>query len=346
MAKQDFSTSQKEVMKNWRKLNISTILNGTQSKDRKTKTPVYHDHIIPREFWKETIWVKIREELLAYINNPNSIIQAHTGTHNLVSSWVVAANLYFPIRSNDLLKKLMLSFLQQKVSTEIVEITDVELEFAFPDENELSPSNLLGETGGSRGSGQTSPDIAFIVKTKLGKGIILTECKYTEHSFYACSARRINKNSARVNNPDPSRCMQGANSYDYKSICHQSVWGRKYLNLIQFSEKANTLLSRCPAATGAYQLLRQQALAEGIAQNESFDLVASTVAFDGRNKDLISCMKTTGIEDFQKDWSGLFQGKALFKTWTHQDWVKFVRENTINEELNEWLDYLSERYGY
>jgi hypothetical protein len=42
----------------------------------------------------------------------------------------------------------------------------------------------------------------------------------------------------------------------------------------------------------------------------------------------------------------LFDGEAIFKTWTHQDWVQFVRENQVYGEFDEWLDYLKERYNY
>jgi len=87
-------------------------------------------------------------------------------------------------------------------------------------------------------------------------------------------------------------------------------------------------------------------LAEGIAQSDQFTLVASTVAFDGRNTDLKKCLKTTGIDNFQTDWGKLFEGKAVFKTWTHQEWVQFVRENQVNNEFKDWLQYLNGRYGY
>jgi len=340
MKTQTFKESQKEWMIEWRKIHLSQIQEFGKQNGK------YYPHIIPRE--KDHIkhvLCKLCDKLPVYLEE-NPDIQAHTGTHNLLSSWITAANLYFPIRVNDSLQKLMLKFLQKHVSTEIIEITDVELEFAFPLGNKLNPEALLGELGGSRGSGQTSPDVAFLVKTKTGKGIILTECKYTEHSFYGCSARKIDETKDRINNPDPKRCLKPSNACDYSSICHQKVWKRKYLSLITFSESAKNKLKYCPAATAGYQLLRQQALAEGIAQSGEFDLVASTVAFDGRNADLIGCLRTTGIHDFQNDWAGLFDGKALFKTWKHQEWVQFVRDNQMNGEFADWVEYMDERYGY
>ncbi len=345
MKKFSFSANQKEKMAIWRKDDISTKEQGTQSKDRKTGKPIYHAHIVPKKYWIETLWKDIRLSLPKYLEING--ITAHTGTHNLVSSWITCANLYFPIDKSSSLRHLMLKFLKKKVSPKILEITDVQLEFAFPKGDKLHPSLLLGEVDGSRGSGQTSPDVAFKVKTADGEGIVLTECKYTEHSFYGCSARKIDKEAGRVNNPDPKRCMQKVSDCDYSSVCHQAVWGRKYISLIKYSEFGKGSLTRCPAATAGYQLLRQQALAEGIAQYGKYPFVASTVAFDNRNTDLIGCLRATGIDDFQTGWGKLFDGRAIFKTWTHQDWVQFVRDNQNEDEFNDWLGYLDERkYGY
>ncbi len=337
MSKYNFSDDQKEKMANWRKGHISTSEKGFQN-------GIDYNHIIPRRLWEETLWEEIQISLPKYLKEYG--ITAHTGTHNLVSSWIACANLYFPVHENSSLRHLMLKFLQENISDQIIEITDVQLEFAFPKGDILHPSFLLGEMDGSRGSGQTSPDLAFLVKTNKGKGLILTECKYTEHSFYGCSARKIDKKRNRINNPDPNRCMMKVTDGDYTSVCHQTVWGRKYLSLIKLSNTAINTLTRCPAATGGYQILRQQALAEGIAKSGKYSLVASTVAFDERNTDLKGCLKTTGIDNFQTGWGNLFEGKAFFNTWTHQEWVKFVRENQKNGEFSHWIDYLNKRYNY
>ncbi|MBL7111062.1 MAG: hypothetical protein ISS19_03890 [Bacteroidales bacterium] len=337
MSKDNFILEQRKHQIIWRKTNISTTEKGFQNgKD--------YEHIIPKNKWKETLWSGIRTGLPAYLDQKN--IQHHTGTHNLLSSWIVCANLYFPVRLNKSLQQLMLAFLKQRVSSEITEIEEVELEFAFPEKDGLHPSLLLGELDGNRGSGQTSPDVAFIVKTPFSKGIVLTECKYTEHSFYKCSARRTIDKGEREGNPNPTRCMQSRSVIDYKTICHQTIWGRKYWNNLHLSNYGRTTLKRCPAATAGYQLFRQQALAEGIRKSSEFSLVASSVAFDARNNTLIECLKSTGINDFQTEWAKLFDGKAIFKTWTHQEWVQFVRANQVNGEFNNWLGYLNKRYGY
>lgn len=133
MKKFNFSTDQKEKMEIWRQGNISTSEQGFQNGKS-------YNHIIPKNLWKETIWdgIRLESELPKYLIDNE--IQSHTGTHNLVSSWSNCANLYFPIRSNANLKQLMMRFLKQQVSDSIIELEEVELEFAFPKSNELHPA--------------------------------------------------------------------------------------------------------------------------------------------------------------------------------------------------------------
>jgi len=336
MPKSIFYEQQKQVQIAWRKNNISSAEHGYQNGQP-------YEHVIPRILWEETLWQGIRKDLPDYLSSRK--IQSHTGTHNLLSSWIVCANLYYIIRINDGFKKLMLGFLQEHVSEKITRIKETELEFAL--DGELSPKNLLGEQDGKRGSGQTSPDVAFIVETDSGDGIVLTECKYTEHSFYRCSARRTNTDHKdKIANPAPDRCMHVAKGYNYKTICHQTVWQRKYWNHLTLSEYGKENLVRCPASTDGYQLFRQQSLAEGISATNTYGLVVTSVAFDGRNQTLIKCMKATGVPDFTTEWEKLFTGKALFKTWTHQEWVEYVRQNGKDPMQKEWVEYMNIRYGY
>ena len=140
--------------------------------------------------------------------------------------------------------------------------------------------------------------------------------------------------------------MIAASGYDYKPICHQTVWGRKYWSNIQLSDEGKKQFSRCPAATAGYQLFRQQALANGILKNADFDIVASTVSFDSRNEKLLHSLKATGVSNFKNQWGLMFDDQAIFKAWTHQDWVEFVRTNQVGNEWNGWLQYLADRYGY
>jgi hypothetical protein len=77
---------------------------------------------------------------------------------------------------------LLAGFPCARVSPHIRAVVGVELEHAEP--APLDPQTLLGEPGsGKRGANQTSSDVAFIVTTERGRGLILTENKLSEHHF-------------------------------------------------------------------------------------------------------------------------------------------------------------------
>ena len=213
-----FKDAQRDHQITWRRANISTQNYGVHNGAR-------YAHVLPRVNWRENLWAEIRKELEVYIADEN--IQAHTGTHNLLSSWVNCANLYFPVRLSGEMRELMLGFLNTKLVGQILSIDAVELEFAL--KGDLSPEVLLGETGGKRGTSQTSPDVAFLVTTRKGKGIILIESKYTEHSFYRCSARTTKRRTRRPANPDITRCMQQGRGLRLRSDLSSNRLGAKVL---------------------------------------------------------------------------------------------------------------------
>ena len=55
--------------------------------------------ILPRDLWEEGLWPGIRtgsdNPLTAYLEKNK--VQKHGGVHNLKSSWVLCANMYFPL---------------------------------------------------------------------------------------------------------------------------------------------------------------------------------------------------------------------------------------------------------
>ena len=193
------------------------------------------------------------------------------------------------------------------------------------------------------------PDIALIVTLKTGgRGLILTENKFTEHSFYRCSGRK-----KEHGNPNPGRCLDAkAVIKNPAAQCHLLNWetgrrkNRKYWQYLKISRSGCRTLRRCPAATAGYQLFRQQALAEAIAQSDAYDLVVSAVAYDARNKTLTRSMKNAGIGNFSTDWAALFDGHARFASFTHQEWVQWVRKHDANGQWTDWLGWMAGRYGY
>jgi hypothetical protein len=336
----DFNAYMSEYQVAWRQ--SQSLPEGQGWQNRKQRP-----WILPQKHWEEGLWPGICSgsaySLLSYLQRNR--VQKHTGVHNLKSSWMLCANLYFPFRASEEGLSLLAGFLQAHVAPEIQSVDAVELEYAEAEDSPLHPSCLLGEQGGSRGAGQTSPDVAFLVN--CGRGLVLMENKFVEHSFYPCSAHRHKGSSARVANPDPARCDNAlAVLDDPKSLCHQVAWGRRYWDHLApvMNREMASRLRCCPAARAGYQLFRQQALAEGIASSGTYDFVVSCVALDGRNDTLIHCLKSTKIPNV-REWGELFQGKASFAVVSHQQWVAWVRAHN-DGQWADWLDYVGARYGY
>jgi hypothetical protein len=296
--------------------------------------------IVPKTEWKKTIWIQLEKSLMDYLIKEN--VQHHTGVHNLLSSWVLCSNLYFGIYINYEFKELFRQFLEKKLGIFIEAINKVYLEFAMNDD--LSPANLLGEPDGKRGSGQTSPDVAVSFKSEGENILLLIECKYTEHSFYNCSGRKRKTNSRLVPNPKPERCLAKETIMNFEDNCHQILWGRKYWEFLKISEYGINNLIKCPASIGGYQLIRQQALTEGILNSGKFNKVFSCVAYDGRNEALMASMKLTGINSIKDEWKKLYNIKSDFIIWEHQEWVEYVKKNCKEQFEKDWIKYMNERY--
>ncbi|MDD5126979.1 MAG: hypothetical protein PHR43_02615 [Dehalococcoidales bacterium] len=337
-----------EYQQQWRdKKKVLPGEYGTQNK-------VTRNHILPIEKWLFGTWhdTEMQSLLEKYLEVEQ--VQANRGKHNLKSSWTQCANIFFPFRYHPHMKYMLVSFLNEELSLDISSIDGVDLEYSAP--GKLTPKHLLGESGGKRGSGQTSPDVAISFTCSDGKcGIYLIENKYTEHHFYACSAAKKiisdeHKSQGLEPNPDPGRCRNVRACIDNPSkYCHQMAWGRKYWHLLNNSvDKAIFAdLKYCPAMRDGYQLFRQQALAQGIADSNLFDYVISGVAYDERNKELIGCLSDLGLNDFRKDWSKLFNADSnvMFHCFSHQQLVSWVTRSR-SSYIRKWSEYVSERYRY
>ena len=322
----------------WRKANIVSTGHGRWQGSQ-------YPWILPEGSWEEGLWPGIRTgsdgSLSAYLERTG--VQKHEGVHNLKSSWVLCANLYFPFRSSSEGKALFASFLKHYVDAEINSLEALELEYAS--DGELHPSRLLGEEGGIRGAHQTSPDLGLLVNE--GRGLVLVENKLTEHSFYPCSAWRHKGSSRRLGNPDPDRCNHPAEvAKDPANQCHQTSWGRRYWDHLAPILDAGALagLPHCPAMRHGFQLFRQHALAEGIAESGCYDLVVSAVAVDERNLALGAALRRSGIDGLN-GWEEVFRGRAQFAVFTHQEWVAWVKGHDSDGRWGDWLEYVCSRYS-
>ena len=335
-----FDQWMKDHQAEWRRTHVA-------SQERGKRNCIPYSHILTEDLWEEGLWPGIGPEsensLPAYLQRTG--VQKHESAHHLNSSWMLCANLYFAFRANADGRDVFASFLNHHVAEEIDSLEEIELEHA--EDDELRPSSLLGESGGKRGSGQTSPDLGL--KVNEGRGLVLVESKLAEHSFYNCSAGPHPRRTRLPANPDPDRCNNPlAVAKDYVGQCHQHhpAWGRRYWEHLApvVEETALAGLPHCPAARGGFQLFRQHALAEGIAQSGRYDLVVSTVAVDERNDEPDAALKRSGIAGLRQ-WGRLFKGRARFAVFTHQAWVRWVQEHDTGGRWNDWLSYVRSRYG-
>ena len=228
----------------WRENNVSSTEMGTWQDDP-------YPWIVPRNLWEEGLWPGIRtgsdDPLTTYLKRSGA--QKHRDVHNLKSSWMLCANLYFPFGNCSRDRSLFASFLRHHVARQIESLDAIELEYS--EDDDLHPSQLLGETGGSRGAGQTSPDLGLTVNG--GRGLVLVESKFTERDFSDCSARRRKGSTRRPGNPDPDRCNHPlAVLDDPAGQCHQSAWGRRYWDHLAVVADRDALAAMpcCPPQDG------------------------------------------------------------------------------------------------
>jgi len=317
-----------------------------------------YKHVLPGKAWELNLWLPLRKggeiqgqdsDLPEYLRKNH--VQRHTHSRNLLSSWTLCANLYFPFGRVPDGRKIISRFLSKLLDENSIEVQSVELEYQDTDPS-LSAFVLLGEESGKRGSGQTSPDLGIVFTYGAGKkGLMLIENKYVEHSFYPCSANKKNGSSEHPVNTDKTRCQDTMKVVkDYDNQCHQSSWGRKYWKQVAASINLSQIgnLNYCPARTAGYQLFRQQALAEAIVQSGKYQLVCSAVAYDSQNEKLVRCLDRTGIKDAHNDgWAALWsRGKARFVTFNHRQWVEHVKTMDTKHNWDNWLTYIHDRYGY
>jgi len=307
-------------------------------------------HVFPSQLKHQNLWPGMWHDgefpLEPYLAEGK--IQAHKGMGNLLSSWALCANLYFPFGRSANGRGLLAGFLSAQVGSHISSIRKVELEWEHETDARFRPPELLGEKDGSRGSNQTSPDVAFDGVTEDGRSVlVLTEVKFTERHFYPCSVFKKPEFRTAGRSAGCGACRTAPVHVDPDVVCAQTtVLGRRYWEHLKDVFNWQVELSRCPAARDGYQLFRQQSLAEALARSGAYDTVVSTVAFHEGNDDLLGCLGSTGIADIRCDWAPLFRGKVTFATFTHQQWVQYVREQPeLLDWCENWLGYVNDRYG-
>ncbi|HZM55110.1 MAG TPA: hypothetical protein VFC03_08825 [Acidimicrobiales bacterium] len=332
---QDFRSRMLDRQVAWREAYCSDL------EERGTWQGRPYDHILPAREWVRNLWPGIEKSIPEYLRENK--VQAHVGKHNLLSSWVLGASLYFPFGEDEEGRALLADFLRTTVDPRIRAVTEVALEFV--DEGELRTELLLGEKGGARGAYQTSPDVGVRVSLEGGgQALILIEVKFCESNFSSCSARKRELlPEGRENECDDLEEVLG--DPDKKCAQHR-CYSRRYFDHLgdPLRTGAAARATRCPAAVNGYQLFRQQALAEALANSGSYDLVASALAYHADSVGLAKCLKRIGLGHVGQ-WGSLFVGRSSFVAFTHQAWVDHVANSSQSDRWRPWLEWAASRYA-
>ena len=119
----------------WRRANIA-------SRDQGWQNGKQYEWILPQRMWEAGLYPGIRSgapsSLPAYLEAEG--VQRHQGSHNLKSSWILCANLYFPFRGSPEGRRLLAGFLRERVHPSIASVDRLELEYAEPGDSPLHPS--------------------------------------------------------------------------------------------------------------------------------------------------------------------------------------------------------------
>jgi len=348
-----FKRRVKHAQRKWRRRAIPDV--GDSADPRSAPGTVG----LPEAEWEQGLFPDLRSDgahpLSAYLESTG--VHWHGARNQLHSSWTLCANLYFPFGRDAASRALLTAFWAQHLEAlapanrpahALQAVTALELEYAEAEGTGREPAVLLGELSGARGRRQTSPDVGLMLEFEGGgKGLVLMEVKYTEHSFYNCSrAQELDDNTLRRDCVDA--WQSGALLDDPETLCAQArERKRPYLALLVDTFRRrdpNQACHQCPALRGGYQLFRQQALAAALQQTDTYDFVLSAVAYDPHNSALTRSLWATGLEHALEGWTRLAQP---FIGIPHDDWVGFVRDQPNKPAwCDAWVEYIADRYGY
>jgi len=300
-----------------------------------------YDHILPAERWMAHVWPEIEMRLTEYLNSTG--VKPHTYRNHLNSSWVLAANLFFPFAVLPGGHELLGAVLAQELHLPVASLLSVDLEFA--DDPPRDQATLLGETRGSRGANQTSPDVGIRYQDHDGhQCLVLIEVKYTESDFQTCSEYKKLEAGSR----EP--CLNLAGLLNEPGSCPFTAKGREYVRLLQepLRSAADHLanVSACPAAKGGYQLFRQQALAEALIEAGAYRQATSVVAWTTANDALSRALDSVTSDGLELgEWGELFGGESNFASLEHETLLDTVEASPGRPDWSDrWIEYMRGRY--
>ena len=304
-----------------------------------SKRPGYtYPHILPEGELERSFYPPIAAEVLEYCRS--SDIAIHSEALNLRSSQVCCFNVMFPLRQDLELAKLALT----DVLPDVTKVAAIEFEYTGPEEATV----WLGEpAGGQRGQNRTSIDAAVWWTSQAGNFLTLCEWKYTEKAYGTCGgyASRGNRDKGRCRQLDVAKDDPASRCYLTHGRHNRRYWDR--LSEAGISLTALARLKGCPFMGPFYQLMRQYLLA-GYLRHHDGDLdevFVASLGFRG-NASLRSvpvAQRSLG-ETVEDAWNACLDHVPQLQHVDVESIVARLR-TTPSDVEQEWLDYLSARYG-
>lgn len=292
-----------------------------------------YPHILPEDKWDLNLWDGIRKEAQFYFNDNN--IGWHKDKHNLLSSQIMCANIFFPLKQHlDVLKPWLSNHFH-----DVGNVVDLDFEYIGP-----KGKNYFNENGG-RGQNRTSSDVSITwLDSAKRKNMLLLEFKFTESAFGECG---------KQNNPDRSRCLSSEKVVNSpQTQCYRTEVGRTYWDIIlrndsPFRRETLTTEKYCPFRYDFYQLMRNQLLAHCIQldREAGFNRVEFGVIYHADNDKLLRMSHPfDGERNPLMAWTSMLKNPDSFNSLTVQDILSTI-EAGLPGDLTGWRTYLEKRYG-
>ena len=312
----------------------STLEDGVWS-----KRPTYqYPHILSDDNVEKAFFPPLANEIIRYLAGEE--IALHSEILNLRSSQAACLNILFPLkmdleRAADVLGPAL---------PDVHRVTDIAFEYTGP----YSATKWMGEpTGGKRGQNRTSIDAAIWWENGAGrKRLTFAEFKYTEKQLGTCGGYGSKGNKHRENcrnlNIQTERPQDGC-------YLENGLTGRTCRRYWEHLAEGGISLQRfgnvkgCPFRGPFYQLMRQYLLAAhcmaSYKELASVDVIL--LGFRGNKSLHIVPPEVRHLgDDVATAWNTVLKGIPKLRQVDVAD-----LSSLIPSTLQEWRDYLKDRYG-
>ncbi len=289
-----------------------------------------YPHVLPEDAWSLNLWREIAYDAIKHF--AQSEIVWHPSKHNMLSSQVLCANIFYPLREH----LNVIHTWMQSCQLDVGEVVDLNFNF-------VSHKNYLHERD-DRGL----PPIADLSITWVDmakrRNLLLLSFKFAEANLGECSP---------AGNPNPKRCYVSSKVVGSpRSQCYRVQQGRRYWDVINSASgplwKDSLVIEKyCPFRYDFFHLMRGQLLAHCIQSDSKsgYDRAEFGILYHASNSELLQMALSFDDERNPfKVWPTLLHKPETFHAFTLQDFFATL-ERSLPLDLTGWRQYLNQRYG-